>query len=124
MRTPKPCSAVLAKALVERFPERAERLPEIVAVHAGVWMRDPPRAARSLIQLGEIRRVLERLREAETLAEKLNDDDRRGRVCAFVTNVHGQVGALDAPLAWGSRALAIAHRLGNPELRILRPHTS
>ena len=38
-----------------------------------------------LHQLGEVRRALERLREAETLAERLNDDRRRGRVCAFVT---------------------------------------
>ena len=35
-----------------------------------------------LITLGEVRRMLERLREAETLAERLNDDRRRGRVCA------------------------------------------
>ena len=41
-----------------------------------------------LSQLGEVRRALERLREAEALAERLNDDRRRGRVCAFMTNVH------------------------------------
>src|SRR5207245_5366216 len=33
-----------------------------------------------LAQLGEPRRMLERLREAETIAEKLTDDRRRGRV--------------------------------------------
>jgi class 3 adenylate cyclase/DNA-binding SARP family transcriptional activator len=74
---------------------------------------------RVLIQLGEVRRVLEQLRQAETLAEKLNDDYRRGRVCAFMTNVHGQLGELDEPLAWGRRALAIARTLRSPELRIL-----
>ena len=36
-----------------------------------------------------------------------------------VTSVHGQLGELDEPLSWGSRALAIAHGLGNLELRIL-----
>ena len=35
--------------------------------------------------LGEIRRALEPLREAEALAERLNDDGRRGRVSAFAT---------------------------------------
>jgi tetratricopeptide (TPR) repeat protein len=74
---------------------------------------------RVLIQLGEVRQVLEQLRQAETLAEELSDDYRRGRVCAFMTNVHGQLGELDEPLAWGRRALAIAHTLGSPELRIL-----
>ena len=74
---------------------------------------------RALIQLGEVRRVLDRLREAETLAEKLNDDRRRGRVCAFMTNVHGQLGELDEAVASGSRALAIARMLEDLELRIL-----
>ena len=73
---------------------------------------------RVLIQLGEARRVLEQVREAETLAEKLNDDNRRGRVCAFMTNALGQLGELDEPLTWGGRALAIADTLGSAELRI------
>ncbi|MGH9364586.1 MAG: AAA family ATPase, partial [Thermoanaerobaculia bacterium] len=69
--------------------------------------------------LGEVRQALERLREAETLAERLNDDRRRGRVFAFVTNVHSLTGELDLALAFGSRALAIAEMLGDLELRIL-----
>jgi tetratricopeptide (TPR) repeat protein len=72
-----------------------------------------------LHQLGEIRSTLERLREAEALAERLNDDLRRGRVCAFVTNVHNNLGELDEALASGSSALAIARMLGNLDLRIL-----
>jgi len=74
---------------------------------------------RVLIQVGEVRRVLEQVREAESLAEKLNDDHRRGRACAFMTNVHGQLGELDEPLVWSRRALTIADRLGSLELRIL-----
>ncbi|PYO37480.1 MAG: hypothetical protein DMD86_02795 [Candidatus Rokuibacteriota bacterium] len=42
-------------------------------------------------QLGEGRRMLERLREAEALAERLNDDRRRGRVCALATNDHSRL---------------------------------
>ena len=72
-----------------------------------------------LNQLGEVRRALERLREAEALAERLNDDRRRGRVCAFMTTVHSLLGELDEALASGTRALAIAQTLGNLELRIL-----
>jgi tetratricopeptide (TPR) repeat protein len=72
-----------------------------------------------LIQLGEVRQTLEHLREAEVLAERLNDDGRRGRVCAAVTNAHSNLGELDEALASGTRALEIAGRLGDLRLRIL-----
>ena len=72
-----------------------------------------------LVGLGEVRWALKRLREAEALAEKLNDDRRRGRVCAVVTNVHSHLGELDEALVTGSRALEIAGRLGDLRLRIL-----
>jgi predicted ATPase len=51
-----------------------------------------------LTQLAEPRSALEHLREAETIAEKLNDDRRRGRVCAFLTPIHWQLGELDEAL--------------------------
>jgi tetratricopeptide (TPR) repeat protein len=72
-----------------------------------------------LVQLGEVRPVLERLREAEALAERLNDDRRRGRVGALVTMAHNDLGELDEALVTGTRALAIAGRLGDLRLRIL-----
>ena len=72
-----------------------------------------------LQQLGEVRPALECLREAENLAERLNDDRRRGRVCALMTNIHSQLGELDEARASGTRALAIAQALGDLELRIL-----
>ncbi len=70
-------------------------------------------------QLGEGGRMLERLREAEALAERLNDDRRRGRVCAVMTTNHSQLGQLDEALVTGARALEIAERLGDLRLRIL-----
>jgi class 3 adenylate cyclase/tetratricopeptide (TPR) repeat protein len=72
-----------------------------------------------LILLGEVRRALERLLEAETLAERLNDDRRRGRVYAYMTNIHALLGELDEALVTGTRALAIARPLGDLELLIL-----
>ena len=72
-----------------------------------------------LILLGELRKTLQRLREAEALAERLGDDPRRGRVAAFVTNSHSQLGEPDEALASGTRALEIAGRLGDVKLRIL-----
>ena len=69
--------------------------------------------------LGEGRRTLERLREAETLAERLNDDRRRGQVGAFLTNSHNNLGELDEALVTGTRALEVAARLGDLRLHIL-----
>jgi predicted ATPase len=69
-----------------------------------------------LNHLGEVRRTLQRLREAEALAERLNDDRRRGRVCAFVTNIHSYLGELDEALASGTRALAIGRARGDLDL--------
>src|SRR5262245_44227921 len=74
---------------------------------------------QTLSQLGEVARTLERLLEAEALAERLNDDRRRGRVCAFMTNLHALLGEPDEAIAFGTRALAIAGRLGDLRLRIL-----
>ncbi len=72
-----------------------------------------------LYQLREGRRMLERMLEAQDLADKLNDDRRRGRVCAFMTNARTALGQLDEALVTGTRALGIAERLGDLKLRIL-----
>ena len=71
-----------------------------------------------LAQLGETPRALEYLREAETLAERLNDDRRRSRVCADMSIIHAMLGEVDEALVVGTRALDIAERLGDLRLRI------
>ncbi|WP_296348492.1 BTAD domain-containing putative transcriptional regulator [Reyranella sp.] len=75
-----------------------------------------------LIQLGEVRRALERLQEAKTLAERLNDERRRCRAFSFMTIVHALFGELDKALLTGTRALEIAQRLG--DLKLLVPATT
>ncbi len=72
-----------------------------------------------LVRLGEVRRRLEHVREAEILAERLNDDRRRGRVCVALSNAHVLLGELDEALGAGTRAAEIAARLGDLRLRIL-----
>jgi tetratricopeptide (TPR) repeat protein len=74
---------------------------------------------RALNLLGEVRLGLKRLHEAEVLAERLNDDHRRGLVCGLMANVHSLLGEFDEARAAGSRALEIANALGDLELRIL-----
>ena len=48
----------------------------------------------------------------ESLAETLNGDRRRGRVCARMTSTHPLLAEADAAAASGTRALAIAGVLG------------
>jgi tetratricopeptide (TPR) repeat protein len=107
-----------ARAWFEQALSVADNLPESQAILEEAFeIRLELRPV--LNQLGEVPRTLERLREAEILAERLNDDRRRGRVCAFMTNVHSLLGELDEALMAGSRALEIAGRLGDVRLRIL-----
>ncbi len=74
---------------------------------------------RSVLNLlGDVRQALERLGEAKTLAEQLDDDRRRGRVDMFMTNVHALLGQFDEALVSGARALGIAERLDDSKLRI------
>jgi class 3 adenylate cyclase/tetratricopeptide (TPR) repeat protein len=72
-----------------------------------------------LRQLGEGRKMLEHLREAEAISERLKDDRRRGQVSAFMTTVLSTFDDLDEALLAGNRALAIAQDLGDLRLRIL-----
>ena len=72
-----------------------------------------------LRQLGEVRQMLEHLREAEALAEQLKDDRRRGRVCGFMTTVLSTLNELDEALLTGNRALEIAQRIGDSRISIV-----
>ena len=52
-----------------------------------------------LRQLGEGRQMLEHLREAEAIAIRLEDDRRRGQVCALMTTAYASVDEMDEALA-------------------------
>jgi len=101
-----------ARAWFEQAMATAQKLPESQfslreAFEARLELRPV------LARLGEPRRMLECLREGEALAERLNDDHRRGRVCALIASAHALVGESDEAFAAGSRALAIAQALGD-----------
>jgi len=100
-----------ALGVLDTLPQDQSTLAQAVDIR--VDMRLP------LSEVGEICRALERLREAEELAERSNDEPRRGRVCAMLTNMHAQLGELDEALAAGTRAVKIARDLGDSRLRIL-----
>jgi tetratricopeptide (TPR) repeat protein len=70
-----------------------------------------------LVFLVELDRARDHLREAEVLAKALNDERRRGFVCAGVANILTQLGDFDEAVASATRALAIAARLEDSLLR-------
>jgi class 3 adenylate cyclase len=70
-----------------------------------------------LLELGRSREILECLQAAEQLAQRLNDDNRLGRVYAHMTATFSMQGDLDKALATGVRTLDAAIRLGDPTTR-------
>ena len=65
----------------------------------------------------QIRLALEWLREAEGLAERLNDDGRRGRVYAFMTTAHNNLGELMLAEARGRAGARHRERHGHERRR-------
>jgi class 3 adenylate cyclase/tetratricopeptide (TPR) repeat protein len=63
----------------------------------------------ALLMLGELGRVLQCLRDAETLAETLNDGYWLGRIAIYMAHHRWLTGDYDQAMASGHRALAIAH---------------
>src|SRR5262249_36509593 len=58
------------------------------------------------------------LREAETLAERLADQRRLGRVCRRIATILRNMQAHEQALAYGQRAHAIATALGDVDLQM------
>jgi class 3 adenylate cyclase/tetratricopeptide (TPR) repeat protein len=100
-----------ALAVLEALPESPVGLEQAVDIR--IELR------QVLHLLGDDPQVLERLREATALTERLNDERRRGRVDAFMTQIQTLLGKLDEALVTGTHALEIAGRLGDSRLRVL-----
>jgi len=107
-----------ARGWFERALEALARLPESQSV-----LKETIDIRLQLRQVlsrgGHLRQTLEFLRETEALAERLNDDRRRGRIAASLANVQALFGDLDEAQANGTRALALAQSLGDVELRVV-----
>ena len=106
-----------ARASLEQALSALERLPESTAtLEQGFDIRLELRPV--LVQLGDVRQTRQRLGEAAGLAERLNDDRRRGEACGFLANIHTLLGELDDAQRFGSQALAIARSIRSEDLRI------
>jgi class 3 adenylate cyclase/tetratricopeptide (TPR) repeat protein len=73
----------------------------------------------ALQPLGEFGSILERLYEAEALAAALPDQNRLGRVAAYLADYFRLTGDQDQAIQWGKRALAIAGEIGDLGLQIV-----
>jgi class 3 adenylate cyclase/tetratricopeptide (TPR) repeat protein len=100
-----------ALGAVERLPKNPATLDQSFEIRLEL--------RRVLLALGEVRHALTPLREAESLAEALDDDSRRGLVSALLAANHSLLGELDEALVTGTRALEIAGRIGDLRTRIL-----
>src|SRR5262245_14509469 len=72
--------------------------------------------------LGEFRQALDALREAATLAERLNDQPRLGRVAAYMCRDYMRMGDHDGAVASGQHAHAVAETLGDFALQVMAQH--
>ncbi|MFQ5830980.1 MAG: adenylate/guanylate cyclase domain-containing protein [Candidatus Methylomirabilia bacterium] len=72
----------------------------------------------ALWPLGQLGRIVDYLREAEALAQALDDQRRLGRVFSYVTQYFWMTGDPHRALESGQRALALAANLGDFTLQI------
>src|SRR5262249_6089488 len=95
----------------------SQHLPQTAAVREqAVDIRLDLRNA--FLALGEYRRIVDCLREAEHLAEALGDERRLGRVYSLMTVALLRNGDLARSLETGERALALAARCDDANLKI------
>jgi DNA-binding SARP family transcriptional activator len=107
-----------AIACFERALASLGRMPqdrEVLEQAFDIWLESRP----PFNQLGENREVLRVLGEAEAIAARLGDERRRGRVSAFMSVAHANLGQLDEAVARGTRARETGLRLGDLDLRIV-----
>jgi class 3 adenylate cyclase/tetratricopeptide (TPR) repeat protein len=73
----------------------------------------------AFLPLGEHGRIFDRLREAERLAQVLDDRQRLGRVAVYMTEYFRMMSDLDQAIESGQRALALATGLGDVGLQVM-----
>ncbi|MGH7388106.1 MAG: ATP-binding protein, partial [Candidatus Rokuibacteriota bacterium] len=92
-----------------RLPERRETLETAIDVRLAL--------RSALLQLGELRKITQYLREAESLATTLDDRRRLAWVWTYMTTAYVLAGDPARALAVGERALAAAEEVGDVGLR-------
>jgi tetratricopeptide (TPR) repeat protein len=99
-----------ALAALAHLPESRERTEQAIDVRFEL--------RTSLHLLGEFDRILEHLRQAQTLAESLDERSRSGWVSSYLMQHFRHTGDQTSALEAGRRALAIAQDLGDSALQV------
>jgi class 3 adenylate cyclase/tetratricopeptide (TPR) repeat protein len=73
----------------------------------------------AFLPLGDHRRIFDRLREAEVLAQVVDDRQRLGRVSVYMTEYFRLMSDLDHAIESGQRALALATALGDVGTQVI-----
>jgi predicted ATPase len=101
-----------AAGYLEQALSALPHLPEMRDMHEqAIDLRLALRTALTA-SVGNAERILAYLREAETLAEALDDQHRLGQVSAFLSNYFYRMGAYDQAIASAQCALALATAAG------------
>jgi class 3 adenylate cyclase/tetratricopeptide (TPR) repeat protein len=98
-----------ALELLARLPDNPDRTRQTIEIQLDL--------CRCLFQLGQLDEVLRLAREAESLAQALDDQPRLGQVYAYVSNYHYMKGAPDQAITYGRRCLAIGEQEHAPGLQ-------
>jgi tetratricopeptide (TPR) repeat protein len=100
-----------ALGALSHLPESRETLEQAVDLHLNL--------RNALLAVGEFERMLEHLREAETIARALGDPRRLGRVSSFITNYYFSRGDHERAIESGQRDLEFAVALGDLALEVV-----
>jgi len=105
--------ACFEQALValRRLPERQDTLEQAIGLRFDL--------RNALVPLGEQAPIFDHLREAETLAQVLDDRQRLGQVAMYMAEYFRQMNALDPALEAWQRARALATTLGDVGLQVV-----
>ncbi|HEV8475042.1 MAG TPA: adenylate/guanylate cyclase domain-containing protein [Methylomirabilota bacterium] len=96
---------------LRHLPDRPETVT--LAIDLRLDLRPP------LLQLGRLDDIHRLSKEAETMAQRLHDEDRLARVYSYLVNYHYLLGEPVRTLEYGALCLGIAERRGDPALATL-----
>jgi predicted ATPase/class 3 adenylate cyclase len=99
-----------ALLVLRRLPERQDTLEQAIDLHFDL--------RNALLPQGDQARIFDHLREAETLAQVLDDRQRLGQVAVYMTEYFRLVNDLDRAVESGQRARALATSLGDVGLQV------
>src|SRR5262249_19977845 len=100
-----------ALAALERLPESRDTIEQAIDLRCDL--------RNVLLPLNEHARIFDHLHAAEALAERLGDDQRLGRITAFLCIAFTAMGEHDRAIVAGQRAVALATSSGAFDVQVI-----